>query len=122
MLEVIGAAPGSDSNIDWHKTWRESDEYAAVQEELQRLKADVKDSNPISDDPGSYREFAASYWDQLQHVTHRVFQQYWRTPSYIYSKASLCALVALFIGFVFFRAPNTIQGLQNQMVSPEPQP
>ncbi|KAL2262783.1 hypothetical protein VTK26DRAFT_77 [Humicola hyalothermophila] len=115
MLEVIGAAPGSKSDIDWHQTWRDSPEYAAVQEELRRLKADVKESNPVSDDPGSYREFAAPFWQQLTAVTHRVFQQYWRTPSYIYSKASLCTLVALFIGFVFFKAPNSIQGLQNQM-------
>jgi len=115
MLEVIGAAPGSTSNIDWHQAWRDSPEYAAVQDELQRLKVNVKESNPITEDPGSYREFAASFPQQLIHVTHRVFQQYWRTPSYIYSKASLCILVALFIGFVFFKAPNTIQGLQNQM-------
>jgi ABC-type multidrug transport system permease subunit/ABC-type multidrug transport system ATPase subunit len=115
MLEVIGAAPGSTTDIDWHQTWRESPEYTAVQEELQRLKRDVKESNPITDDSGSYREFAAPFWEQLFQVTHRVFQQYWRTPSYIYSKAALCILVALFIGFVFFRAPNTIQGLQNQM-------
>ncbi|KAL2265953.1 hypothetical protein VTJ83DRAFT_5305 [Remersonia thermophila] len=115
MLEVIGAAPGSHTEIDWSKTWRESPEYAAVQEELQRLKADAKESNSITEDPGSYREFAAPFWEQLVLVTHRVFQQYWRTPSYIYSKASLCVLVALFIGFVFYKAPNTIMGLQNQM-------
>ncbi|GAB1316185.1 Multidrug resistance protein [Madurella fahalii] len=115
MLEVIGAAPGSTSDIDWPKTWRESPEYAAVQDELQSLKANAKESNPVSDDAGSYREFAAPFWQQLLQVTHRVFQQYWRTPSYIYSKMALCVLVALFIGFVFYKAPNTIQGLQNQM-------
>lgn len=115
MLEVIGAAPGSHSQIDWHDAWRESPEYAAVQDELHRLKADVKESTPVTDDAGSYREFAAPFWHQLREVTHRVFQQYWRTPSYIYSKMALCVLVALFIGFVFFKAPNTIQGLQNQM-------
>ena len=114
MLEVIGAAPGSTSDVDWHAAWRESTEYAAVQDELQRLKRDVKDANSAHDDPGSYREFAASFFEQLWHVSHRVFQQYWRTPSYIYSKTCLCLLVSLFIGFVFFRAPNTIQGLQNQ--------
>ena len=114
MLEVIGAAPGSSSDVDWHAAWRGSAEYAAVQDELQRLKRDVKDSNSAHDDPGSYREFAASFMEQLWHVTHRVFQQYWRTPSYIYSKTCLCLVVALFIGFVFFKAPNTIQGLQNQ--------
>ena len=41
--------------------------------------------------------------------------RYWRTPSYIYSKAALCLFSALFIGFVFFKAPLTQQGLQNQM-------
>ncbi|KAK3294943.1 ABC-2 type transporter-domain-containing protein [Chaetomium fimeti] len=115
MLEVIGAAPGSHSDIDWHQAWRDSPEYAGVQDELQRLKADVKESTPVSNDPGSYREFAASFSQQLVQVTHRVFQQYWRTPSYIYSKTALCVLVALFIGFVFFKAPNTQQGMQNQM-------
>jgi ABC-type multidrug transport system permease subunit len=115
MLEVIGAAPGSTTNVDWHNAWRESPEYAAVQEELQRLKGNAKESSALATDDGSYREFAAPFGQQLLTVTHRVFQQYWRTPSYIYSKAMLCLVVALFIGFVFWKAPNTVQGLQNQM-------
>ncbi|KAM7221761.1 ABC-2 type transporter domain containing protein [Rhypophila decipiens] len=115
MLEVIGAAPGTHSDIDWNQTWRESPEYAAVQAELDRLKANPKESVALANDPNSYNEFAASFTTQLLEVTQRVFQQYWRTPSYIYSKAALCVLVALFIGFVFFQGPNTIQGLQNQM-------
>lgn len=117
MLEVIGAAPGSESDVDWFKTWRESPEYQNVQTELQRLK-DEKTTQPSQvEDTSSYREFAAPFQAQLFEVTYRVFQQYWRTPSYIYSKAALCILVALFIGFVFFDSPNTIQGLQNQMFS-----
>jgi len=115
MLEVIGAAPGSHTDIDWPKVWRESPEYQAVQDELRRLKENPKQTTPLDEDPDSYKEFAAPFWEQLRLVTHRVFQQYWRTPSYIYSKASLCTLVALFIGFVFYKAPNSIMGLQNQM-------
>ncbi|KAH8899834.1 hypothetical protein GQ53DRAFT_202929 [Thozetella sp. PMI_491] len=116
MLEVIGAAPGTTSAIDWFQTWRESSEYDAVQAELQRLKDEPKDLTALAgDDKNSYREFAAGFWTQLLEVTYRVFQQYWRTPSYIYSKTALCVLIALFIGFVFYNAPNTIQGLQNQM-------
>ena len=116
MLEVIGAAPGTTSEIDWFQTWRESAECAEVHEELERLKEEPKEVTIASDeDRNSYREFAAGFFSQLLEVTHRVFQQYWRTPSYIYSKAALCVLIALFIGFVFFDAPNTIQGLQNQM-------
>jgi ATP-binding cassette, subfamily G (WHITE), member 2, PDR len=116
MLEVIGAAPGSTTDVDWFKTWRESPEYGSVQKELQRLN-DEKDeaAAPVMQDKSSYREFAASFFGQLREVTYRVFQQYWRTPSYIYAKTALCVLVALFIGFVFFNAQNTIQGLQNQM-------
>ncbi|KAI5303049.1 hypothetical protein KEM56_000091, partial [Ascosphaera pollenicola] len=47
----------------------------------------------------------------------RVFAQYWRTPSYIYSKWALSTFTALFVGFVFFKAHRSLQGMQNQMFS-----
>ena len=129
MLEVIGAAPGTTSDIDWYQTWRDSHEYAVAQDELARLAAlggdglqrlptnssTGADKRRARDEKAGLREFAAPFGVQLWEVTRRVFQQYWRTPSYIYSKMSLCLLVALFIGFVFWKAPNTQQGLQNQM-------
>ncbi|KAK7747504.1 Multidrug resistance protein [Cytospora paraplurivora] len=118
MLEAIGAAPGSVTDVDWFKTWRGSPECAAVHKELQRLEDEGEhidtEASPVHD-KASYREFAAPFWSQLFSVTTRVFQQYWRTPSYIYSKAALCIGVALYIGLVFLNAPNSIQGLQNQM-------
>lgn len=120
MLEVIGAAPGSHTDIDWHQTWRDSPEYQETHRELDRLRDErPKEAAPsaTADDKLSYREFAAPFGLQVYETTHRVFQQYWRTPSYIYSKTALCTLSALFIGFVFFRAPLTQQGLQNQMFS-----
>lgn len=43
-----------------------------------------------------------------------MFQHSWRTPSYIYSKLSLCIATSLFIGLVSLKARLTIQGLQNQ--------
>ncbi|KAF5024207.1 hypothetical protein F66182_3721 [Fusarium sp. NRRL 66182] len=114
MLEVIGAAPGSHTDVDWFEAWRGSPEYREVQGELERIKREHETATEDEDD-GSFREFAAPFMVQLKEVLYRVFQQYWRTPVYIYSKAALCTLVALFIGFVFFDAPNSIQGLQNQM-------
>ncbi|CZR68022.1 probable ABC transporter CDR4 [Phialocephala subalpina] len=117
MLEAIGAAPGSVTDVDWHKSWRESPEFVAVQGELERLKSHATDTQTPGEEQAGFREFAVPFSDQLFEVTHRVFQQYWRTPSYIYSKASLCTLISLFIGFAFFKAPNTIQGLQNQTFS-----
>ncbi|KAH6876526.1 ABC transporter [Thelonectria olida] len=117
MLSAIGAAPGSHSDIDWHQAWRDSSEYQSVQTELQRLRAEGSAQSPIDHHSNKehYREFASPLWDQLLIVTRRVFQQYWRTPSYLYSKFTLCCSVALFIGLVFLNAPLSIQGLQNQM-------
>ncbi|ROW08296.1 hypothetical protein VMCG_03196 [Cytospora schulzeri] len=124
MLEAVGAAPGTATEVDWFKTWKESAECAAVHQELQRLndeggRADAEAAaHPVHLDKAgkaSYREFAAPFFKQLWEVTVRVFQQYWRTPSYIYSKAALCIGISLYIGLVFLNAPNSIQGLQNQM-------
>ncbi|UNI22118.1 Multidrug resistance protein [Purpureocillium takamizusanense] len=116
MLETVGAAPGSSSDIDWHQTWRSSPEYQSVQSELGRLRA-LGDNRPSHEknNPSSYREFAAPFGQQFLVVMQRVMQQHWRTPSYIYSKLSLCISSTLFIGLVFLNAPLTIQGLQNQM-------
>lgn len=90
MLEVIGAAPGAHTEIDWPGIWRNSPEYRGVQAELDELMI-ISNSNQKqgSDDPSAYQEFAAPANDQFLEVTKRVFQQYWRTPSYIYSKALL---------------------------------
>ncbi|KAL4924926.1 ABC-2 type transporter-domain-containing protein [Aspergillus undulatus] len=118
MLEVIGAAPGSHTEIDWPRVWRDSPEYANVKEHLAELKATLS-AKPAqsSDDPGALGEFAAPFYSQLWECLVRVFAQYYRTPTYIWSKAALCALTALYIGFSFFNAPTSLQGLQNQMFS-----
>lgn len=138
MLEVIGAAPGSTTDIDWYQVWRNSPELAQVHKELDNMKEELpKHTAPATspDDKVSYREFAAPFSEQFREVLWRVFQQYWRTPSYIYSKFILCASSVsnvfnpfllpsdlthpqgLFIGFSFFRAENSLQGLQNQLFS-----
>lgn len=120
MLENIGAAPGSTSEIDWPKAWRESQEYREVKQELARLR-DHKpvETEPLSNpnDKESLRPFAASWPTQFAVVTRRIFQQYWRTPSYIYAKFALVAAAALFVGFSFFNMDLSQQGLQNQLFS-----
>ncbi|KAG4442031.1 hypothetical protein IFR05_002499 [Cadophora sp. M221] len=118
MLEVIGAAPGSHTDVDWHEAWRASPEYQEVHRELDRLKEELpRTTQPssTSEDKASFREFAAPFAVQQLEVQKRVFQQYWRTPSYLYSKIALCVGSALFIGFSFFNAGTSQQELQNQM-------
>lgn len=38
----------------------------------------------------SRSEYAASFIQQLITVTRRIFQEYWRDPTYLYSKLALC--------------------------------
>ncbi|KAK4494347.1 hypothetical protein PRZ48_014645 [Zasmidium cellare] len=107
MLATIGAAPGAHTEVDWPATWKSSPEYAQVQEELATLRA-LQHTKPATDDPSNYTEFAATFREQMLQATKRTFQQYYRTPSYIYSKVLLPC-------FSFFKSENTQQGLQNQM-------
>lgn len=118
MLEVIGAAPGSHSDVDWPAVWSSSPEKVEVHRELAQMKEQLPQvtkpaANP--NDKGSYREFAAPLPAQLYEVLKRVFVQYWRTPSYIYSKLFLVTLSGLFMGFSFYNEGTSQQALQNQL-------
>lgn len=118
MLEVIGAAPGTKTDIDWPAVWRGSPEIEEVHRELEHMaheRSQMLSRVNTQTRKAEYREFAAPFFTQLLETQKRVFQQYWRTPSYIYSKLGLVTASGLFIGFSFFRASNSQQGLQNQM-------
>lgn len=116
MLEAIGAAPGARTDIDWPAVWKISNEYKEVQKELERLRSLSDQPSTIMDGTdAAHQEFAATFIEQFKAVALRCGQQYWRTPSYIYSKAILTIGSSLLIGFSFFDASNTMQGLQNQL-------
>ncbi|BGP36017.1 Multidrug resistance protein [Rhodotorula toruloides] len=88
MLDVIGAAPGSHTEIDWHQTWLDSPERVEVKKELAYLKGNPKPAE-AKDDKWASTEFAVPLTTQFVEVQKRVFQQYWRSPVYIYSKTML---------------------------------
>ena len=90
MLDVIGAAPGSTNEIDWPQVWRDSAERQVIKAQLARMKDELS-QKPVEDSEESLKEFAAPFGPQIYAVTRRVFEQYWRTPSYLYSKTLLCA-------------------------------
>ncbi|KAB8269261.1 ABC-2 type transporter-domain-containing protein [Aspergillus minisclerotigenes] len=116
MLEVIGAAPGSRADQDWSDVWKHSRERAQVQQELLQMKEELL-QRPQPPRTAGYGEFAMPLWAQFFICLQRVFQQYWRCPSYIYAKAAMCIIPPLFIGFTFWREPTSIQGMQNEMFS-----
>lgn len=134
MLTVIGAAPGSTAIRDWSSTWRESQEYTEVQRELDRLERE--NVQVASVHAGADQQYASGFLVQLWLCTKRVFEQYWRTPSYLYSKLIMCFITvrnlsmhtgrtrrltigsfaqALFIGLSFLQTKITLLGLQHQM-------
>jgi ATP-binding cassette, subfamily G (WHITE), member 2, PDR len=115
MLEVIGAAPGSHAAKDWAVVWKNSPEREAVREEIDQMKVTLSQKQRNYDDPTALDEFAAPFAKQLKLVLYRVFQQYWRTPVYIYSKILLATATSLFVGFSFYNAGTSIQGIQNQL-------
>jgi ATP-binding cassette subfamily G (WHITE) protein 2 (PDR) len=96
--------------------WNNSPERQAVKVALSDMKVELS-QKPIDDDPTALDPFAAPLTTQLWTVTVRVFEQYWRTPSYLYSKTALCIAVGLFVGFSFYQSPNSLQGMQNQLFS-----
>ena len=116
MFEVIGAAPGSHADQDYHQVWLNSKERRGVQKELGRLETELSLlARDTSEE--SQREFAAGFATQYWQVLNRTFEHYYRSPVYIWSKLLLTILSALFNGFTFFNADHSQQGLQNQMLS-----
>lgn len=90
MLEITGAAAGSHCSQDWPAIWHASNERKAVKFELARMKETLPPLSKSVNDPDALRPFAAPFGTQLWTVLIRVFLQYWRTPSYLYSKFALC--------------------------------
>lgn len=121
MLEIIGAGAAGHASKDWPVVWKHSPEAREVEAELLRIytsKASVnRDLNEGVVTRGEQSEFAMPFVDQLRWVTYRVFQQYWREPSYIGAKFMLGIASALFIGFSYFKPGTSIQGIQNHLFS-----
>ncbi|KAK6461714.1 multidrug resistance protein [Scheffersomyces coipomensis] len=114
MLQVVGAAPGSHAKQDYFEVWRNSDEYHSIQSELDTMETELVHL-PRDTSPEAHLKYAATLYKQYLIVSWRAFQQTWRSPNYIYSKLFLAISSSIFVGFSFFKANNSIQGLQNQM-------
>ncbi|OQE13527.1 hypothetical protein PENFLA_c046G06969 [Penicillium flavigenum] len=114
MLEVIGAAPGSYADRDWAEQWTNSAERAEAHRELAEMKKELS-KKPVPVRAAGYGEFAMPIWYQFLVCSQRMFQQYWRSPSYLYAKVLSCTASPLFLGFTFWRMSTSLQGMQNQM-------
>jgi ATP-binding cassette subfamily G (WHITE) protein 2 (PDR) len=117
MLEVVNKGQ-NDRGKDWHSVWNGSNERQTVLQELDQIhKAKRDEPTAGDDDANAHAEFAMPFGTQLTAVTVRVFQQYWRMPSYIASKWALAISAGLFIGFTFFQSGGSLAGMQNVIFS-----
>ncbi|XDG06936.1 hypothetical protein ABKA04_006551 [Annulohypoxylon sp. FPYF3050] len=114
MLEVVNKGV-NDRGEDWHELWKASQERQAVNMEIDQIHASKANQMSAGDDHDDQGEFAASFWTQLQVVTYRIFQQYWRMPSYIGAKWGLSTAAGIFIGFSFWKAKSTQAGMSDVM-------
>ncbi|KAF2865640.1 ABC-2 type transporter [Massariosphaeria phaeospora] len=109
MLEIV-----SNSGRDWHGVWKASETRQEVERELDRIHHDMMgEAVAGEDEEGAHSEFAMPFAVQLAEVTKRVFQQYWRMPSYVFAKFLLGVAAGLFIGFTFFDADSSLTGMQS---------
>ncbi|KAF4987866.1 hypothetical protein FDECE_15275 [Fusarium decemcellulare] len=117
ILEVISQIR-NDEGEDWHSVWKDSAEYQATETEIDRIHTEKQNEGATGDEEASaHSEFAMPFMAQLRAVTYRVFQQYWRMPSYVFAKFMLGIAAGLFIGFSFFQASNSQAGMQNVIFS-----
>ena len=113
MLEIIGVGAKNKTDVDWPQIWTASKERRAVYEELDRIHSEKSQHQDGDRSPAT--EFAMPLMAQVKFCTIRVFQQYWRTPNYVYGKLMLGIASALFVGFSFFLQNTSQTGLQNSL-------
>lgn len=118
MLEVVNHGTNAQGQ-DWHSVWKASPESQATQAEIDRIHAErlAAGSSSSAENHGAHSEFAMPLTSQMWEVTYRVFQQYWRTPSYVFAKFMLGIAAGLFIGFTFYDADGSLAGMQNVIFS-----
>jgi hypothetical protein len=93
MLEITSNSVSAVESQDWPAIWKGSEERQVVKRELAKMREDLF-LQPLTineaADPNALKPFAATFGTQFWIVLRRAFQQYWRTPSYLYSKVALC--------------------------------
>ncbi|RAL10497.1 ATP-binding cassette transporter [Aspergillus homomorphus CBS 101889] len=117
MLEIIGAGASGKATQDWAAVWNDSQEAKDVQKEVDRICQERASVPEPQDNTSQKSEYAMPFVNQVWHVTHRVFQQYWREPAYVWAKLILATAASLFIGFTFFKPDSTQQGFQDVLFS-----
>jgi hypothetical protein len=104
--------------MNWPDLWQKSDEAHSVDQHIVELSQPPDTTNvstQLANDQPLKIQGGASFSRQYRYVQKRSFQLYWRSPTYIRGKVVLNLIAGLFLGFTFYKEPNSAQGLQNKM-------
>jgi ATP-binding cassette subfamily G (WHITE) protein 2 (SNQ2) len=84
MLDVTGAGATASISQDWHETWTASEEYKAVQNEMEELHDQGRKRPPV--EATLEGTFGTGWVNQLGKLLRRNVVSYWRNrESSIYS-------------------------------------
>ena len=64
MLEVVGAAPGSHGNQNYHEVWKDSYEYKVVRNEIDTMERELV-NKPRDLSVESHKEYACQYGNSI---------------------------------------------------------
>jgi ATP-binding cassette, subfamily G (WHITE), member 2, PDR len=95
ILEIVTARANGQTRQDWPEMWKSSDECRSRMIEQDRIHHEMGSMVMYGDNDGDRNEFAVPLYIQLRHTIIRIFQQYWRSPSYIWGKIMLGGVSAL---------------------------
>lgn len=120
ILDCIGAGATATTSRDWYRIWLNSEEFYYAQNDISKMSFETsqRPEKMIKNEMEKKRmegEFAASYWTQVKWMLWRTSMQYWRSPTYIYSKLILMVIVGLFAGFTYWKVEDSAVGLKNVM-------
>ncbi|KAI0265441.1 ABC-2 type transporter-domain-containing protein [Gloeopeniophorella convolvens] len=113
ILDVIGAGATATTETDWYNVWKQSPEAKSADRELEVLLEDGRNRHAI--DTEQHTEFPTSWWFQVKTLLRRDVTRHWRDPVYLGAKFALNIVGALFIGFSFFHAKDSIEGTQTKI-------
>jgi len=115
VLDTIGAGAtaSATTRTDWYDVWLRSPEASALQERIAQIHANGHTQPAITAE--CHTQFATSWFYQATVLTKRNFVAYWRNPMYLLAKIILNIVSGLLIGFSFFQAKDSLQGMQNKL-------
>ncbi|KAJ5972824.1 CDR ABC transporter [Penicillium vulpinum] len=117
ILETAAKATHRNGkHVDWNEEWRNSDQNREMLAEIEHIRSE-RSKLPIEESGSAKYEFAAPTSTQTFQLTRRLFTNYWRDPSYYYSKIFVSVIMGIFNGFTFYMLSNNVASMQDRMFS-----